>query len=203
MKFHSLVAHTCHITAVLPRRKDRQAASLTEADPATCVMVDFTSACPLTVEPERKIDAALQNMIDAGVRTLLVVEKEHVTGLITAYDIKGQKPLQFLSGSDCIHPRCRHEDIEVGDIMTGVEALPVLRLADVRRACIGDIWETFRETRQTHLLVMDRPDDSHDEIRGLISLTEIERLLGLLPVRASAARIEMEASMVSRVTACR
>ena len=166
-------------------------------DAALSAMVDFHQVCPVTVEPERKIDAALQNMIGARVRTLLVVSDGQMIGLITAYDIQGQKPLQFLRGSDCIHLKCRHEDIEVADIMTPVAALPTLRFDDVREARIGDIVETFRKTRQTHLLVTERKSDQGSGIRGLISRTEVERRLGVSPAQASAARIERETSMFS------
>jgi hypothetical protein len=62
-------------------------------------------------------------MIGARVRTLLVMADGQMIGLITACDIQGQKPLQFLRGSDCIHPRCRHEDIEIADIMPPLEGL--------------------------------------------------------------------------------
>ncbi|KZC38045.1 MULTISPECIES: CBS domain-containing protein [Rhodanobacter] len=173
--------------------------SLKDEDPALAVMVDFHRVCPVTVEPERSIDEALQRMIDARVRTLLVLVKESMLGLITAYDIQGQKPLQFLRGSNCTHPKCRHEDIEVADIMTAVESLPTLRVEDIRKARTGDILETFRETRQTHLLITERQDDERDEIRGLISRTEIERRLGISPVLASMVRTEMETSMFPRL----
>lgn len=201
MKFYALATHTHRTTTVLPRHHEHEAAPLTDSDPAVTVMVDFANACPLTVEPERSIDAALQDMIGGGVRTLLVMTKGHVTGLITAYDIQGQKPLQFLHGSDCIHPNCRHQDIEVADIMTPVEALPTLQFADVLKARIGDLLETFRETRQTHLLVTDRQDDQRTVVRGLISRTRIEQRLGISPILASAARTEQELSTFSRPAA--
>lgn len=201
MKFHSLATHTQHTTAVLPRHHEHEAAPLTESDPAIAVMADFANACPLTVEPGRSIDAALQDMIDGGVRTLLVMTKGNVTGLITAYDIQGQKPLQFLHGSDCIHPNCRRRDIEVADIMTPVEALPTLQLADVLKARIGDLLETFRETRQTHLLVTDPQNDRHTVVRGLISRTKIEQRLGISPILVSAARTEQELSTFLRPVA--
>jgi CBS domain-containing protein len=199
MSFHSLATHVCRRNAILPARQEGPTALLTDPDPATSVLTDFTKSRPRTVEPGRKIDAALQEMIEAGVRMLLVMEQGHLTGLITAYEIQGQKPLQFLGGSDCIHPQCRHEDIEVADIMTPVGDLPVLRLGDVRKARIGDILETFRESRKTHLLVVDQRDGFKNEIRGLISLTEIERQLGISSAHASTVRIEQESSVFSRL----
>jgi CBS domain-containing protein len=201
MQFRSVATHLSRAPAVIPPRRNLVETSLTDEDPALVVMVDFHGVCPVTVEPDRSIDEALQHMIGARVRTLLVIAKEHVIGLITAYDIQGEKPLQFLRGSDCIHPKCRHEDIEVADIMTAVAALPILQLEDVRKARIGDILQTFRETRQTHLLVAERQDGERTEIRGLISRAEIERRLGISQVAGSAARTELETSMFSRLLA--
>ncbi len=201
MSFHPVATHFIDVAVAVSRLRTGEETPLIYEDAARSAMVDFHRACPLTVEPELQIGAALQKMIGAGVRTLLVVVDRHMTGLITAYDIQGQKPLQFLRGSDCIHPKCRHEDIEVADIMTPVGTLPTLRFEDVRYARIGDIVETFRKTRQTHLLVTDRQDDQSTEIRGLISRTEIERRLGISPAEASTARIEQETSMFTRLTA--
>lgn len=139
MQFRSIATHLSRAPAVIPQRRNLAETPLTDEDLALAVMVDFHWVCPVTVEPNRNIDEALQHMIGARVRTLLVMAKEHVIGLITAYDIQGEKPLQFLRGPNCIHPKCRHEDIVVADIMTAVAALPTLQLEDVRKAQIGDV----------------------------------------------------------------
>ena len=56
-------------------------------DPAVHVVTDFVLEQPVTVPEERCINEALREMIRAGVRALLVVRDELVTGLITSYDI--------------------------------------------------------------------------------------------------------------------
>lgn len=61
--------------------------------------------------------------------------------------------------------------------------------------------ETFGKTRQPHFLATDRWDDGCILVRGLISRTEIERRLGMSPAHASAARIELETSVFSRLYA--
>ena len=83
-------------------------------DPALQVVTDFVWEQPLTVAAERPIDDALQEMMWVGVRALLVVRDEGVVGLITSYDIQGERPLQFLEGSGYR----RHDEIEVSHIMT-------------------------------------------------------------------------------------
>ncbi|TAN08236.1 MAG: CBS domain-containing protein [Rhodanobacteraceae bacterium] len=198
MLFRPVAVHVDDTLATLAKCAVREETPLTGEAAALTAMVDFRRVCPVTVEPDQKIDAALQKMIDARVRTLLVMADEGMVGLITSYDIQGQKPLQFLRGSDCTHPECRHEDIEVADIMTPVAALPTLRLEDVRKALVGDILQTFLETRQTHLLVTERPGGPHTMVRGLISLAEVERRLGVAPADTSAVKIELESSIFAR-----
>lgn len=89
-------------------------ARLALTDPAMHVVTDFVWEQPLAVSEELSLDDALRKMIQAGVRALLVVRDGVVTGLITSYDIQGERPLQFLSGSGYR----RHDEIQVGHIMT-------------------------------------------------------------------------------------
>ncbi len=131
-------------------------------------------------------------MANAGVRTLLVMDHGTLAGLITAYDIQGEKPVQFVHSTDCIHPRCRHEDVEVADVMTPIEALPMLQLADLDKAVVGEVMETFRRSGRTHLLVMNKADEEVREVRGLISRTRVERQLGMSQDTVSLQRIETE-----------
>jgi len=81
----------------------------------------------VTVTEDRSIDDALRDMMLAGVRALLVVSEDAVTGLITSYDIQGERPLQFLLTSNYT----RHDEIEVGHIMTPWERVPRLDWRDV------------------------------------------------------------------------
>jgi CBS-domain-containing membrane protein len=70
-------------------------------------------------DEERQIDESLQDMIRHGVRALLVTREDRVTGLITSYDIQGEKPLQFLQNSNYR----RHQDICVGHMHDGAAPL--------------------------------------------------------------------------------
>jgi len=200
MSFRPVATHVEGVSVAVSPCRIGEESSLVEDEPALTVMVDFHRVCPVTVEPGQHIDVALHIMMDARVRTLLVMAEDHMVGLITSYDIEGPKPLQFLNGADCIHQKCRHEDVEVADIMTPVGALPTLRFEDVEKARLGDIVETFRETRRTHLLVTDQQDDGRMLVRGLISRTEIERRLVMSSAHVSAARIELESPVFSRLT---
>jgi len=183
--------------SLLTRIAGESGVRVNAADPAVSVMVDFARECPLTVDPERHIADALQDMIKGGVRTLLVLAEGHVGGLTTAYDIQGERPLQFLQSSDWVHESCLHKDITVADIMTPLEQLPVLDLRDVSAARVGDLLETFKATAQTHLVVVERTSGGSMQVRGLISCARLERQLGADPGYAPRHRIEREVTLLN------
>lgn len=163
----------------LARPAGQRAGVPVERGPVMALMVDFADAAAHATTPEQRVDDALKQMRSIGVRSLLVVVEAHVVGLITAEDIQGEKPVQFVRSSDCIHPRCHHDDVEVGDIMTATAALPVLHVDALERASLDDLMETFRQYGRTHLLCVDGTSDGALRVRGLISRSQIERQLGL------------------------
>jgi len=128
----------------------------------------------VTVTEDRFIDDALRDMILAGVRALLVVSEDAVTGLITSYDIQGERPLQFLLTSNYT----RHDEIEVGHIMTPWERVLRLDWRDVCAARVNDIVMFFRKTGTTHGVLVEQAEREGSFVRGLISRTQLERQLG-------------------------
>lgn len=121
---------------------------------------------------------------------LLVMVEEHVVGLITGDDIQGKKPVQFVQSSDCLHPRCHHDDAEVGDVTTAIAALPLLRMDALEKATVGDVMATFRRTGRAHLLSLERTSEGTPRVRGLISRAQIERQLGLSPGEVALEQVE-------------
>lgn len=193
MPYRSLQTVESVTAAPLCARGAREYPTLSKTDPASRVMVDFCRECAVTVEPHQHLDAALKQMQRAGVRALLVVADGRVSGLITAYDIQGEKPIQFVQSSDCIHhPQCRHEDVEVADIMTPIEELPTLRMEALISANVGNVLETFRQTGHTHLLVMEASSTGEAGVRGLVSRAQVERQLGIAPTASALPQIERE-----------
>src|SRR5487761_1913324 len=75
---------------VLPQREATDEQALDDGDPAVLAITDFTREHPITVEEDRQIDAALEDMIRFGVRALLVVRERRIVGLLTSYDIQGE-----------------------------------------------------------------------------------------------------------------
>jgi len=156
---------------VLPQRTVRDGRAIGHADPAVLAITDFTHEAPITVDEDRQIDAALEDMVRFGVRALLVVRDRRIVGLITSYDIQGERPLQFLQNSNYEH----HRDVRVGHIMTPWNDLLAIDWKDVQAARAGDLLDTLRRVGRSHLLVVERPSASRSVVRGLASRSRLER----------------------------
>lgn len=156
------------------RRRSEAVRRIALTDPAATVMTDFTRDTPVTVAADRFIDDTLQDMVAAGVRALLVMRGEVIVGLITSYDIQGERPLQFLSSSGFT----RHSDIETGHIMTPWDAVQTIDLPWVSSASVADVIGRFRRKRDTHFVVVEYTEQGGAFVRGMFSRTEIERLVG-------------------------
>ena len=156
------------------RRRSELVRRIALTDPARSVMTDFALDTPVTIGADRFIDDALRDMVAAGVRALLVMRGEIVVGLITSYDIQGERPLQFLNASGFT----RHSDIEVGHIMTPWEAVPTIDVPWVSSSSVADVVGRFRRKRDSHFVVVEYAEQGGAFVRGLFSRTEIERQLG-------------------------
>jgi len=153
-------------------------------DPALNVMTDLERVSAVLIRASDTIEEANRRMIHRGVRLLIVADNSRaVAGLITANDILGEKPLQVITQRGG-----RRQDIVVRDIMTPHQQLEVLDMQEVRYARVGHIVATLRETARQHAMVVDTADNGRQRVRGLFSLTQIARQLG----------IEVEASQIAR-----
>jgi CBS domain-containing protein len=163
-----------HSPVESPRRPLPPTARVRLTDRATHVVTDFTWEQPVTVTEDRPIDDALRDMILAGVRALLVVSEDAVTGLITSYDIQGERPLQFLLTSNY----SRHDEIEVRHIMTLWEHVPRLDWRDICAARVTDIVKFFKSTGTTHVVLVEQTEHKGVFVRGIISRTRLVHQLG-------------------------
>ena len=121
MRYRSLQTVESAPAAPSCAREGCEYPTLDKTDPADRVMVDFCRECAVTVEPHQYLDAALKQMQRAGVTALLVIANGRISGLITAYDIRGEKPIRFVQRPNCIHhPQCRHEDVEDADVNAAI-----------------------------------------------------------------------------------
>ena len=142
-------------------------------DPISAIMTDFTVVTAYTIFPLETIEAAREKMIHRGVRMLLVVDDmNHILGLITATDLTGEKPMQVVQTQGV-----RHSDVMVKDIMTPRERLEVLCMDDLQKACVGDIVTTLKAHGRQHALAVERTPDRGQVLRGMFSISQINRQL--------------------------
>lgn len=149
--------------------------------PAIEVMTDLRRIAAVTIGRFAFINEANQTMIAHGVRSLFVVDDlQRIEGIVTATDVLGGKPVQITQQRGI-----RHDEVIVRDIMTPVDRLEVIDLGDVLKANVGDVVATLKRSGRQHALVVDQSFDSAAErgqmVRGIFSLTQIARQLGITP----------------------
>lgn len=152
--------------------------------PATEVMTDFRFVRPITVPPYTPIDEALEKMKSAGVRLLLITDKEQrVIGIITSRIILGEQPIQIVRDK-----RIPRSKIPVDLVMTPRAEVPVLNMVSVRNAQVGHILKTLQQLDRKHLLVVEVDERTKKQrICGLFSSSQIGRQLGVTVVPETAA----------------
>ncbi|MDH5656688.1 MAG: CBS domain-containing protein [Spirochaetia bacterium] len=150
-------------------------------DPAISVMTDLKEVQAITATESLKIDDALKVMIEKGVRMLFVVDlRNDIIGLITTNDISGEKPVQLSSQTGVLR-----SEIQVKDIMIPVDKIDIVEIKDVSSARVGDIVETLKSVNRRHVIVVDNQGTNNAKtIRGIFSMTKIEKQLGLVPAIA-------------------
>lgn len=174
--FHPLPRHALDSGAGLVRTERGRYRQTRLNDPAIEVMTDLRVVTPVTVTPDTPIHIAHEQMMHRGVRLLFVVDANAtLLGLVTAFDILGEKPMQQIERTGG-----RREDIRARDIMTPHDQLEVLTLADVLGAKVGHIVATLKACGRQHALVVDREERSGWQmVRGIFSSTQIARQVGM------------------------
>jgi len=149
---------------------------VTPQSPALEVMTDLKKTSAVTIHPTDSLESAKQKMIHRGVRMLLVIDfSDEIVGVITATDILGERPIQFVQSNGV-----QSKDVRVQDIMTAQREMDALDIRDVSNAHVGDILETLRHHHRQHALVVDRQGPRNETtLRGIFSLTQIARQLGV------------------------
>lgn len=170
--------------ATFNRPKQNLPDLVTMDDPATSVMTDFRAVTAHTILPLENIETARTTMINRGVRMLLVVdEQNHILGLITSSDLTSEKPMRIIQTQGI-----RHNDVLVKDVMTPREKLEILCMDDVEKARVGDVVATLQACGRQHALVGERQTDRSQILRGMFSVSQIGRQLGMPIETSSVAR---------------
>ena len=154
-------------------------------DPAIRVMTDLKRVKLVTIGPDDTIDFALQVMIHAEVRMLAVMDKDDVLlGLITSRDIMGERGVNASQ-----REQLPHNQVMVRHVMTPRRDITVLHMDDVAHAHVRDVIMVLREAGRQHTLVIEQQEGSDDCIlRGVFSVTQIGRQLGMEIVAGGAAQ---------------
>ena len=176
-QFKALTNFTIAENAKVERRTSERSENISLTDAAVSVMTDLSMVPSFSIEATASISKANENMIACGVRLLFVTaENGDLVGLITATDLLGEKPLQYITE----HGGTR-DDIIVNDIMTKKASLEALRLDDVAKASVGDIVETMKICNRQHMLVVRKAEETQIEtVCGIFSSSQIGRLLGIV-----------------------
>jgi len=141
-------------------------------DPAFSVMTDLREVSAATTTPDESIGQAHAQMIRRGVRLLFVLDRDKVvSGIITATDLLGEKPMRFAQERGV-----SHAEIQVADLMTPAAMLEALPLLDVAQMRVGHVVATLKAVGRQHLTVAE---DGGKRIRGLFSASQIARQLGV------------------------
>ncbi|MBI3044943.1 MAG: CBS domain-containing protein [Betaproteobacteria bacterium] len=152
--------------------------------PAADVMTDLKQVGAVVIRPDDTVDEAQRRMIQRGVRSLLVLGHDRkVTGLVTATDILGEKPMKVIA-----QRACTRDEILVSDIMTPQGRLEVMDMDNVRTAKVGNIVATLQASGRQHAMVVDRDPEGRETLRGLFSSTQIARQLGMAIQTLETAR---------------
>ena len=162
-------------------------------DAAITVMTDLTRVTAVICLPGDTVDEAHRRMIQRGVRLLLVVDQDRkVVGLITATDVLGEKPVLAASQRGL-----RRDEVLVRDIMTPQERLEVLGMAEVAAAKVGHIVSTLQKAGRQHAMVVEYDAKGRQTVRGLFSITQVARQLGVAIQTSEIARnfSEIEATL--------
>lgn len=165
-----LPENTC-IPQAQPSAKD----AVTLDSPGLDGMTDLTEVRAAMIDPRASLAVAEEMMIHQGVRLLFVVSSfPCVDGLLTTTDPLGEKPMRLVNQRNV-----RHEDLCVADVMSPLPLLDAIDFDDLTSARVSRVVATFNKFGRNHLLVVQAASArSSARIRGVLSLTQLERQLG-------------------------
>lgn len=191
---HSALPVLPHIGAIRVCRPEQGQPGVSLDSPALLVMTDLKRVAAAVISPQETMDRAHAFMVQRGVRMLLALdEQQNLAGIITTNDILGEKPVAVVE-----ERRIRHDGILVADVMTPADRLEAFDMHTVQSARVGQVVASLQHARRHHALVVQAAADGRQEVRGIFSLSQIARQLGLplqLPAEAKGFA-EIEAALI-------
>ena len=156
-------------------------------NPALDVMTDFRRLTAFIATPGDTVKQAEERMIRRKVRLLFVMDsQDRVAGLITSTDIHGEKPMQIVQSRGI-----RRDEVLVADIMTPVDQLEAVDFDDLAHARVGHVLEALKARGRQHALVIENAD-GQQMVRGLLSLSQLSKQLGVTVETTEVAHTFME-----------
>lgn len=176
MDYHALPGISLPATTDLIHVEQRPQRPLSLKSPAVEVLTDLRIIDPISIHDDVALEEAHARMINHGIRLLFVSNNAGAfTGLLTASDVLGERPLRCMQSSGK-----QRKELLVADVMTPRNQLEALNMGDVLHASVGHIVATLKEHGRQHALVVERNSGSgHLEICGLFSTSTIARRLGI------------------------
>lgn len=165
-------------------------------DPALAVMTDLRLVTAVTIDPDASIEHAMRVMVRRNVRLLFAVNVDNeIEGLITATDLLGEKPIQYLHDNGG-----KRREIRVREIMTPRDRLEAVAYEDVRSARVGHVLATLQRSRRQHALVAERDAGGSVMVRGIFATSQLARQLGQSVQTSEVAHsfAEIEAALKGR-----
>src|SRR4051812_14127060 len=148
--------------------------SVTLSSPALEVMTDLRHVHAGITEPDATVESANAFMMQRGIRSLFVLTQDNIlSGIVTATDILGEKPLRFIQ-----QRQVKHSEILVSDIMTPLDRLEGIPLKVIQTARVGDVIASLRDSGRHHTWVIENDAEGKPVVCGIFSLTQIEKQLG-------------------------
>lgn len=161
--------------SVRPARQEDAYERVALDSPALAVMTDLRHHRAITIRPADTLGLAERVMIAAGVRLLLVLDATGALAGVTTYrDLRGERALAAAA-----RERTAHDALPIAEVMTPVAQVEALDMATVARARVRDIVALLHEHGRQHTLVIETGNDGKAIVRGIFSVTQIGRQLGL------------------------
>lgn len=148
---------------------------LTPQSPAVAVLTDFTQVMPQSISGDTPIDDAHLKMRHGGIRLLFVMDKQaHCVGVLTAKEVIGTRRINLAMQQRNLE----RSEVTAAMIMTPWEKLSAMPLEQLASLTIEDLLLSMESFTEQHLLITERKPNQELSVRGIISATDIQAVMG-------------------------
>lgn len=148
---------------------------LTPESPAMSVLTDFTQVMPQSIAGDTPIDDAHLKMRHGGIRLLFVMDKQaHCVGVLTAKEVIGTRRINLAMQQRNLE----RAEVTAAMIMTPWEKLSAMPLEQLASLTVEDLLLSMESFTEQHLLITERKPSQELSVRGIISATDIQAVMG-------------------------